>query len=50
MLCAIWHHMYNLENVKNTHGRVLQNPLPTDNFNKISGYKDEKWLRKKAEI
>ena len=23
MRCAIWHHLYNLRNVKNTHGRVL---------------------------
>ena len=23
MLCAIWYHLYNLKNVKNTHGRVL---------------------------
>ena len=23
MLCAIWYHMYNLKNVKNTHGGVL---------------------------
>ena len=23
MLCAIWHHLYNLKNVKNTHGGVL---------------------------
>ena len=23
MLYAIWHHLYNLKNVKNTHGRVL---------------------------
>ena len=22
--CAIWYHLYNLKNVKNTHGRVLQ--------------------------
>ena len=23
MLCAIWYHLYNLKNVKNTHGGVL---------------------------
>ena len=23
MLCAIWQHLYNLKNVKNTHGGVL---------------------------
>ena len=23
MFCAIWHHLYNLQNVKNTHGGVL---------------------------
>ena len=23
MLCAIWYHLYNLKNVKNTHGEVL---------------------------
>ena len=23
MLCAIWYHLYNFKNVKNTHGRVL---------------------------
>ena len=23
MLCAIWHHLYNLKNVKNTHGGVI---------------------------
>ena len=23
MLCAIWHHLYNLKKVKNTHGGVL---------------------------
>ena len=23
MLCAIWHHLYNLKNVKNTHGGLL---------------------------
>ena len=23
MLCAIWYHVHNLKNVKNTHGRVL---------------------------
>ena len=23
ILCAIWNHLYNLKNVKNTHGRVL---------------------------
>ena len=23
MRCAIWYHLYNLKNVKNTHGRVL---------------------------
>ena len=23
MFCAIWYHLYNLKNVKNTHGRVL---------------------------
>ena len=23
MLCAIWYHLYNLKNVKNTHGKVL---------------------------
>ena len=23
MRCAIWHHLYNLKNVKNTHGGVL---------------------------
>ena len=23
ILCAIWHHLYNLKNVKNTHGGVL---------------------------
>ena len=23
MLCAIWYHLYNLENVKNTHEGVL---------------------------
>ena len=23
MLCLIWHHMYNLKDVKNTHGRVF---------------------------
>ena len=23
MLCAIWHHLYNLKKKKNTHGRVL---------------------------
>ena len=23
MLCAIWHHLYNLKDVKNTHGGVL---------------------------
>ena len=23
MCCVIWHHLYNLKNVKNTHGRVL---------------------------
>ena len=23
MCCAIWHHLYNLKNVKNTHGGVL---------------------------
>ena len=23
MLCAIWHHLYNFKNVKNTHGAVL---------------------------
>ena len=22
MLCAIWHYLYNLKNVKNTHGRM----------------------------
>ena len=29
-LCAIWYHLYNLKNVKNTHGRVL-------NFSKVAG-------------
>ena len=24
MLCAIWYHLYNLKNVKNTHGGVLK--------------------------
>ena len=29
MCCAIWYHVYNLKNVKNTHGRVLVfNTLP----------------------
>ena len=23
MLCAIWYHLYNLKNVKNTHGGVI---------------------------
>ena len=23
MLCTIWYHLYNLKNVKNTHGEVL---------------------------
>ena len=23
MRCAIWYHLYNLKNVKNTHGEVL---------------------------
>ena len=23
MRCAIWHHLYNLKNIENTHGRVL---------------------------
>ena len=23
MFCAIWHHLFNLKNVKNTHGGVL---------------------------
>ena len=23
MFCAIWYHLYNLKNVKNTHGGVL---------------------------
>ena len=23
MLCAVWYHLYNLENVKNTHGGVV---------------------------
>ena len=23
MRCTIWYHLYNLKNVKNTHGRVL---------------------------
>ena len=23
MFCAIWYHLYNLKNVKNTHGAVL---------------------------
>ena len=22
MFCAIWYHLYNLKNVKNTHGRI----------------------------
>ena len=31
MLCPIWYHLYNLKNVKNTHGRVL--PL-----SKVAGF------------
>ena len=30
--CAIWYHLYNLKNVKNTHGRVLE----ACNFTKIN--------------
>ena len=26
MLCAIWHHLYNFKNVKNTHVRVFLQP------------------------
>ena len=26
MLCAIWYHLYNFKNVKNTHVRVLLQP------------------------
>ena len=26
MRCRIWYHMYNLKNVKNTHGAVLLQP------------------------
>ena len=29
MLCAIWYHLYNFKNVKNTHGEVLANQKVT---------------------
>ena len=36
MCCAIWYHLYNLKNVKNTHGGVL---LLVVNFKLHSGAK-----------
>ena len=34
MFCAIWYHLYNLKNVKNTHGEILL--LVSCNFTKSS--------------
>ena len=34
MLCAIWYHLYNLKNVKNSHGRVLLLDQKQTRFNK----------------
>ena len=39
MRCAIWYHLYNLKNVKNTHGGVLilvKLQASADNFTKIN--------------
>ena len=39
MRCAIWYHLYNFENVKNTHGGVLilvKLEAPASNFTKIT--------------
>ena len=35
MLCAIWYHLCNLTNVKNTHGGVLLHMLIACNFTMI---------------
>ena len=44
MFCAIWYHLYNLKNVKNTHGGVLllvtkSNPPPWVLFTFLKFYK-----------
>ena len=45
MLCAIWYHLYNLKNVKNTHGEVIlllklqASALPWEFFTFFKPYK-----------
>ena len=40
MFCAIWYHLYNLKNVKNTHGGVLllvklNNKIPVNSRQRV---------------
>ena len=45
MLCAIWYHLYNLKNVKNTHGgMLLLVKLQAEAFN-VTFFKLYKWYQ-----
>ena len=51
MRCAIWYHLYNLKNVKNTHGGVLiliKLQVPNRATHHINAFTD--YLSKKEEI
>ena len=48
MHCAIWYHLYNLKDVKNSHGGVLVLLDPNDNITQSESFKSKTKITGKA--